>query len=239
MTYRKLTLGVPPRPSAMAHTSVDFPDPLGPITTFRRGPNTVSTSLYTKKFTMRSLTIAPMENTEGAGLGAGAPPEPVSCPTLLGARALTWVTTMGPIQLLVQRCWRINSRAQYAQNSDTRYTPSALCTLHLERSKAQPLEIGTGARVVAISKKGAQAEGKHNVLADQQPHGSFVSTVNREANGCTRHPMLLVAATIALSLAWCFELRIQTRKINLLHRKSWTYTTNNQSTNQSVTVLFE
>lgn len=39
-----LTFGDPPSPSAMAHTSVLFPEPFGPTTTFKRGPKIATAS---------------------------------------------------------------------------------------------------------------------------------------------------------------------------------------------------
>lgn len=88
-----LTLGEPPRPSAIAHTRVDFPDPFGPTTMFKRGPNKALASLYTRKFFILRLTIEPSFQPDGSRRSAPAP-EPVSWGLLMGALALMLVVTM-------------------------------------------------------------------------------------------------------------------------------------------------
>lgn len=46
----ELTVVLAPTPSAIAHTIVDFPVPLGPMTILRCGPGCMTTCVYVTKF---------------------------------------------------------------------------------------------------------------------------------------------------------------------------------------------
>lgn len=104
---RLLTFGEPPRPRAMAHTSVDFPEPLGPTTMLSRGPNCALASLYTRKFLSLRLTMEPSLNSETS---AESDPEPVSGALLLDALLLTLVVDM--LSTLLDRVLLLLSRAE-------------------------------------------------------------------------------------------------------------------------------
>lgn len=72
-----ITFGEPPRPRVMAQTSVDLPQPFGPTTTFRRGPNSTKVLPYTRKFTMRRRHTAPFAKFDWLLFDEEPSPEPV------------------------------------------------------------------------------------------------------------------------------------------------------------------
>lgn len=89
-----ITFGEPPRPRVMAHTSVDLPQPFGPTTTFRRGPNSTKVLPYTRKFTMRRRHTAPFAKSDLLLVEEEPPPDPVGCALLLGVLVLRLVITI-------------------------------------------------------------------------------------------------------------------------------------------------